>query len=277
VNRLLDATSLGRAVAYRLRYPGQRVHRSARVAADVRLLGHVRVHAGATASAATLGAGSVLHAGARFRASTAGTNVRILGVARVDRCSLGDHVSVGYRCYVGDATVGSYTYLADDCQVSHADVGRYCSIGPQLLVGLGRHPTDWVSTSPVFFSPAAQCGATFADAPHFAERARVTIGNDVWIGARVYLRDGATVGDGAVIGAGAVVARDVPPYAVVAGVPATVRRMRFPPSEVSRLLGVRWWDWEPDRVRRHAALFRQPDVAAFLAGTDDEQRPEASA
>jgi acetyltransferase-like isoleucine patch superfamily enzyme len=283
--RMLNATAIGRAFDYRRRYPGQRVDRRAAVCRDTRLLGGVRVDAGARVVGSVVGAGSVvragavvdgctvgpgltLHAGARMRASTAGANVRAFGSTRVDRCTLGDHVSVNYRCYLGDATVGSYTYVADDCQVSHADVGRYCSIGPQLLVGLGRHPTDWISTSPVFFSPAAQCGTSFADQSHFQERARVTIGNDVWIGARVYIRDGVTIGDGAIVGAGAVVTRDVPPYAIVAGVPATVRRLRFPPADVERLLAVRWWDWDPERVRQHAAAFRQPTVDAFLADTD---------
>ena len=277
---------LPRALAYRLWYPGQRVHRRANVAADVRLLGGVTVAAGARVVASTIGAGSMvhagaevdrcvvgprltLHAGARLRATTAGENVRAFGATRVDRCTLGSHVSINYRCYVGDATIGSYTYVADDCQISHADVGRYCSIGPQLLVGLGRHPTGWISTSPVFFSPAAQCGTSFADRSHFAERARVTIGNDVWIGARVYVRDGVTIGDGAVIGAGAVVTKDVAPYAIAAGVPATVRRHRFPPADVDRLLALRWWDWDADRVARHAALFRQSDVAALSLGIGD--------
>jgi acetyltransferase-like isoleucine patch superfamily enzyme len=245
-NRLFNCFSRRRQL------PGHHVHRLADVTVDSTLLG----------------TGSTIHSGARVRASTVGAHFRVFGSTRIDRCTIGAHVSINYRCYVGDATIGSYTYVADDCQISHADVGRYCSIGPQLLVGLGQHPTDWISTSPVFFSPAKQCGTTFTDQSHFQERARVTIGNDVWIGARVYVRDGVTIGDGAIVGAGAVVTRDVPAYAIVAGVPATVRRMRFSKRDVDRLLAMKWWEWDPERVRRHAHLFRQPDVATFLAGAD---------
>ena len=237
LDRLIAVMPFGRA---RRRCPGHQVHRRATVSPDARLLG----------------TGSTIHDGARIRASTAGPHLRLFGATRIDRCSLGSYVSINYRCYVGDATIGSYTYVADDCQISHADIGSYCSIGPQLLVGLGQHPTGWISTSPVFFSPAKQCGTSFAGQSHFQERARVTIGNDVWIGARAYVRDGVTIGDGAVIGAGAVVTRDVPPYAIAAGIPASVRRLRFPQQDVDRLLELRWWDWDPERVERHAALFR---------------------
>ncbi len=245
-NRVLDALTFG--YTGRRRHPTHQVHRRAAVAPDVRLLG----------------SGSTIHDGARVRASTAGEHLRVLGSARIDRSTLGSYVSINYRCYVGDATIGSYTYVGDDCQISHADVGRYCSIAPQLLVGLGQHPTGWISTSPVFFSPAKQCGTTFSDVSHFQERARVRIGNDVWIGARVYIRDGVNIGDGAIIGAGAVVTKDVPPYAIAAGVPARVRRARFAADEVDRLLASRWWDWPPERVARLAPLFRQPSVADFL-------------
>ncbi len=78
-------------------------------------------------------------------------------------------------------------------------------------------------------------------------RVETTTGHDVWIGTRAIILSGVTVGHGAVIGAGAIVTKNVPPYAIVAGVPAISRRMRFPPDIVSRLLQLKWWDYHLTR------------------------------
>jgi hypothetical protein len=72
----------------------------------------------------------------------------------------------------------------------------------------------------------------------------VSIGNDVWTGHNVNIMAGINVGDGAIIAAGSVVTRDVPPFAIVAGVPATVKRLRFSDKTIERLLRVKWWDLE---------------------------------
>jgi hypothetical protein len=71
---------------------------------------------------------------------------------------------------------------------------------------------------------------------------RITnIGNDVWIGHGAFISPGVTIGDGAVIGAQSVVTKDVPPYAIVVGVPATVKRLRFEERIIERMLKVQWW------------------------------------
>lgn len=74
---------------------------------------------------------------------------------------------------------------------------------------------------------------------------RIVIGNDVWIGEGVYISRGVTIGDGAVIAARSVIVRDVPPYAIVGGIPARVIRYRFAPEIIERLLKVRWWAYGP--------------------------------
>ena len=93
----------------------------------------------------------------------------------------------------------------------------------------------------------------------YAPSKTVRIGNDVWIGDGVYIKSGVTIGDGAVIGAHAVVVHDVPPYEIVAGVPAHVIRRRFSDETVERLLQIQWWNWPDDKLRKFSGAFDTPE------------------
>lgn len=84
------------------------------------------------------------------------------------------------------------------------------------------------------------------------------IGNDVWIGLEAVILPGITIADGAVIAAGAVVTKDVPPYAVVGGNPATILKFRFCPEIIAALLQIRWWDWTDEKIAANRDLFDGP-------------------
>lgn len=165
-----------------------------------------------------------------------------------------------------DSELGLFSYVSRGARVANCSVGRYCCIGPEALVGgLGVHPTRWISSHPVFYSPRRQTGGvTFSPDQHFEERPRVTLGHDVWIGARAVVLDGMKVGTGAIVAAGAVVAEDVPPYAIVGGLPARLLRPRFDAATAARLLALEWWTWPADRLEAAASLFRSDDVAGAL-------------
>ena len=143
---------------------------------------------------------------------------------------------------------GRYSYIGDYTKIdSLVSIGRYCSIANNVLIGATIHPTNWLSSSPFQYD--------FWLDPECPKKKWViakptSIGNDVWIGASAIIQSGIKVGDGAIIGSGAVVTHDVPPYAVVVGVPARILRYRFPAPIIKTLLSLRWWDQPHDIIRQ---------------------------
>lgn len=149
-----------------------------------------------------------------------------------------------YHLY--DCKVGDYTYISMDSRISMADIGKFCSIGPNFVCGHGVHPTDGVSTSPMFYSTMKQNGMTLSHEDKIEERKRIHIGNDVFIGMNVTVLDGVTIGDGAIIGAGAVVSKDIPPYAIAVGCPIRIVKYRFDEETIQRFLRLKWWNRDMD-------------------------------
>jgi acetyltransferase-like isoleucine patch superfamily enzyme len=179
----------------------------------------------------------------------------------VDKLScFSDYNQLFGRTTIMNSTIGRYTYIAG-AKVSKSIVGNFCSIGPEAIIGgLGRHPTNWLSSHPVFYSPLKQCGQTFSGGEYFEELPQVVLGHDVWVGARAIILGGVKVGSGAIIAAGAVVVDDVPPYAVVGGVPAKLIRMRFDENNIEYLLNMKWWNWDDQKLKKSAHLFRTENI-----------------
>lgn len=160
----------------------------------------------------------------------------------VRRSAMGEHSRLKPHTELRASSVGDYSVIGPFTMVNASEIGRFNSIGPGVYIGLWEHNL-WVSTHSFYLSEA--CGGFvkgFKDYEKDVER--VKIGHDVWIGANVTILKGVTVGHGAVVGAGAVVTKDVPPYAIVAGVPAKVMRYRYPPKDVEYLLELGWWDFD---------------------------------
>ncbi len=151
----------------------------------------------------------------------------------------------------GTIQIGSFTGFFGG-NIRNGSIGRYCSIARDVSIGPNEHPTDWLTSSVLAENPTAYDWDMYArpgERERHASRTRsfptnlrgTAIGNDVWIGTGALILKGVVIGDGAVVAGGSVVTRDVPPYGVVAGVPATLKRLRFDERTVERLLALQWW------------------------------------
>jgi acetyltransferase-like isoleucine patch superfamily enzyme len=169
---------------------------------------------------------------------------------------------LGGPAYVAGSSFGAFSYIEVGCRISLTDVGRFCSIGPWSAIGLAEHPYDFVSTHPIFYRALPHVGYDFVSENHHQELARTVLGHDVWVGHGAIIKGGVSIGHGAIVGAGAIVTRDVPAYAVVAGIPARIVRFRFEERIVDALLSSCWWDRDPTWLRHHAYEMR--NVEAFL-------------
>lgn len=160
-----------------------------------------------------------------------------------------------------NSTLGRYSYIGNDTDIENADIGSFCSIADHCRIGMGGHKLNLLSTSPIFTEAVNGTKAHWVDKNvHAAENKRVVLGNDVWVGSHVLINGGVTIGHGAVIGAGAVVVKDVPPYAIVGGVPARVIRYRFSPRIIEALLESEWWNIDKDILKDKIIFFQKENV-----------------
>ena len=136
------------------------------------------------------------------------------------------------RVSVGRKTYGTLDVRMYGAAEERLTIGSYCSIGPETVFMLGGgHDCETLSTYPF--------RTMFHVVSHEAQsKGPVVVEDDVWIGTRVTVLSGVRIGQGAVVAAGALVNKDVPPYAIVGGVPAKVLKYRFSEEMIQELLKI---------------------------------------
>lgn len=190
-----------------------------------------------------------------------------------DACTFGKHTTIDSKSYfegmnrLGDDTwflnssIGYASYVSDRSFVKNTVIGRYTCIANDVMTVAGNHPVFFASVHPAFYSLAQK--PSYVKKTKFEEfnylnsekRISVKIGNDAWIGARATILEGVTIGDGAIVAAGAIVTKDIPPYAIVGGVPAKIIRYRFDEETIQKLLKMKWWKKDQEWIQNHADDF----------------------
>ena len=158
--------------------------------------------------------------------------------------NISNYVEIGRRNTIDTVDIGKSTYTGEFCTIKHCQIGKYCSISWNVSIGGANHQMERLSTIPlhrVFHEQVFESYKSFEDE-------KLVIGNDVWIASNVCILRGVSIGDGAIIGAGSVVTKDVPPYAIVCGVPAKIIKYRFNDNIIKELLKISWWDLSDDKL-----------------------------
>src|SRR5215471_10604832 len=186
--------------------------------------------------------------------------------AHIRDSHLGAWTAVGARTTIAESVMGDYSYVVNDSSIIYSRIGKFCSIAAHTRINPGNHPMERVALHHFTYrSKSYQLGDE--DDHEFFDWRRshtVVLGDDVWIGHGAVILPGVTIGTGAAIGAGAVVSKDVPDFAVVAGVPARTIRFRFDENTQEALLRIAWWDWSRDQLSAALPDFRNLGIQDFV-------------
>lgn len=154
--------------------------------------------------------------------------------------------------------------------IDQLHIGDYVCIGAEAVILMGgnhTHRTDWFSLYP------------FADVilDAYQGKGDTTIENGAWIGMRAMIMPGVTIGEGAVIASGAIVTKDVPPYTIVAGNPASPIRQRFSSTTVESLLALGIYQWETSKFEVLRSFLCSSDISALVAASVKYDQSQAKA
>lgn len=194
----------------------------------------------------------VLYDKAEFSDSEADSCSYVGECSRVRMSSLGKYVRIDRQNLVQDSQMGDYTYTGPFDMIFSAVIGKFCSISYGVTIPPPEHNYHRLSLHPFIHLPNYGIFNDGEVIPSDMQNKPLRIGNDVWIGCNSTILRGVTIGDGAIIAANALVNRDVPPYAIVGGVPAKIIKYRFNPEVIDKLLELKWWNWSIDKIKKQA-------------------------
>jgi virginiamycin A acetyltransferase len=194
-------------------------------------------------------------------------NVKLVGNIKIGRgCKIREGVTI-----LGDVKIGNYTSINGPgtdlrAKIYPIEIGNFCSFARNTMFQEYNHRHDRLSTS---FINQNIFGSTIID--DITSKGPIIIGHDVWIGAQSIVLSGVKIGNGAVIAANSVVNKDIPPFAIAAGSPATVLGYRFDEECVRMIQELEWWFWDIEKIRSHRIHFNQPVNSEMLRKIEELQ------
>ncbi len=189
-----------------------------------------------------------------------------------------DFIEVGDYTYYDESFVGGNPEKFEDNNILYFSlgqklkIGKFCCLASQckFVMASANHHLNSFTAYPLFwnFLENPETKSYFDIIPnkkhYHKEYGDTVIGNDVWIGYDALIMPGVKIGDGAVIGARSVVTKDVDPYTIVGGNPAKVIRKRFDDSTIEKLLEIKWWNWEIEKVMENYHAIMECDVEGLV-------------
>lgn len=195
-----------------------------------------------------------------------GLSPHVHPAARVAGSVLGRYTEVAEGSHILESTIGDYSYTARFADIAYSTLAKFVNVAAFTRINPGEHPHHRASLHH-FMYRSSYYWPDEPDEKHVFDWRRsrpVSIGNDTWIGHGAVIMKGVTVGDGAVIASNAVVTKDVPPYAIVGGLPAKFIKWRHSPAVAERLQAMAWWNWDHEQLRLALPDFRSLSAEAFL-------------
>lgn len=191
-----------------------------------------------------------------LKSSRIGAKSSVGDFSKVERSVLGEYIRIDRNNYIWCTEMKRHCYTGKNSSIIAAEVGSFVSVSWNVTIGGADHDYSKLSTHSFIYNDYDELRPEGAEG-YDRFSSPCVIKNDVWIAANAVILRGVTVGNGSVVGAGAVVTKDVPDYAIVAGVPARIIGYRFEDSIIKMLNEVCWWNWNDETIRRNYHLFRE--------------------
>lgn len=185
---------------------------------------------------------------------------------QIGNSTFGAYVEIGPGSRVLNSTFEDYAYCDRLSDIANTTVGKFANIAAMTRIGPTDHPYSHAAQHHFIYRSSYYWDDAADDPVFFAARAarRTVLGPDCWIGHGAIIKPEVTLGAGAIVASGAVVTKDVGPFMIVAGCPATPMRARFSDAVIDRLMALAWWDWDHARLRGALQDFRQMKSEEFL-------------
>lgn len=192
--------------------------------------------------------------------SKIGTDCSIGDDTTIERCNIESKVTINRRSYINDSFIDKFTYSGINTTINWSKIGRFCSLARNVDIGGFDHDYQKITTMPNFrFNQILNGGGKIPK--QVVQEEYCVIGNDVWIAAGAIILHKVKIGNGAVVGAGAVVTKDVPSYAIVAGVPAKIIGYRCSEENIERLNRIKWWDMLEEELIKIAPIIINNNIS----------------